>query len=336
MKVKFLGFKKDDGSYGQCRIKGNLYEPEKEYEVDEGLANWLFAKELATKIEEEVVPELFIEPSAPSSKITFDDLLRKAKEEEEGLPLHLREVSLTPKTEVKPAVEVEVKPPEVPPKPADRKVVEDYVITKLDETRFRVYNILEDKSYVVEPYEMVCSCPDWKFRGVERGFKCKHVSLVQEQFGIKPKEIVPAEPAEEISIIVDQGRLLIEMEPYLRDEIVERYVYAFESRGKEITGLTAAGARDLAHMIAERYSLPIELGDLYVVDAGDKWVAKVKVTIGNFTAYGTGDCDKSKPFAYRIAASCSLRNAYRAVVPEMLQRAAIDKFIKLRGEGGGF
>jgi len=69
MKVKFLGFKKDDGTRGACRIKGQLHEPGKIYEVDDGLGNWMISRDLAVKVEEaeEEVPEVFVEekPSAP-------------------------------------------------------------------------------------------------------------------------------------------------------------------------------------------------------------------------------------------------------------------------------
>ena len=326
MKVKFKGFQKDDSTRGSCRIKGNLYEPEKEYEVDEGLSNWMFSKDLAVKIKEEV-PELFVEPTpAPKEGL------------QEGLPLHLREREPTPpsvpKTEVKPEIEVEVKPPEAPPK-LERKVVEDYVITKLDESRFRVYNILEDKSYVVEPVEQVCTCSDWKFRGIEKGFACKHVHMVQEQYDITPKpiEIMPAEELKAI-MPLDQTELINQISPYLRTELIQRCIYEFEHKGKIIRGLTAKGASDLANMLAQKYGINVEIDteSIFLEKMGNMWIARIKGRFGNFETVGVGEDDSLDHLAPRKAMGRALGNLYRKMIPQLLQLYAIEQFTKIKKE----
>jgi|GEM_PF-3368411 len=225
------------------------------------------------------------------------------------------------------------------------KETEDFVFTPTGEPeQLWVLSKASGETYRVDLKDFVCSCADFRFRQAKGDRLCKHLRAASETYGVEPKPRLPA-VHEEITaaITVSQQEVVEELSKELRDEMVKNYVYAVPDYEREYTDklgrkrtvkkqgwidLRAAGVRDLAHMVADRYG-EIELGEFRFMDAQTKWLAWRDIRLGNFTATGFAECDKEKEFPFRYLGEVVMRNAYKSIVPKIYQDIFTNKFREL-------
>jgi len=225
------------------------------------------------------------------------------------------------------------------------KETEDFVFTPAGEPeQLWVLSKASGETYRVDLKDFVCSCADFHFRQSKEDRLCKHLKASCEAYGVEPKPRLPA-VREEITaaITVSQQDIVKELSKELRDEMVKNYVYAVPDYEREYADksgrkravkkqgwidLRAAGVRDLAHMVADRYG-KIELGEFRFMDAQTKWLAWRDIRLGNFTATGFAECDKEKEFPFRYLGEVVMRNAYKSIVPKIYQDIFTNKFRQL-------
>jgi len=225
------------------------------------------------------------------------------------------------------------------------KETEDFVFTPTGEPeQLWVLSKASGETYRVDLKDFVCSCADFHFRQAKGDRLCKHLEASCEAYGVEPKPRLPA-VREEITaaITVSQQEVVKELSKELRDEMVKNYVYAVPDYEREYADksgrkrtvkkqgwidLRAAGVRDLAHMVADRYG-EIELGEFRFMDAQTKWLAWRDIRLGNFTATGFAECDKEKEFPFRYLGEVVMRNAYKSIVPKIYQDIFTNKFRQL-------
>ena len=219
------------------------------------------------------------------------------------------------------------------------KRIGDYVIRSIENGFFEVKKI-DGTTYTVHPIEGLCDCPDMRFRTKD---SCKHIRMVQEAFPDIKKELEEREVAR--SRVIERVPIEASFEPidrwdkdmiikHLTDETIQKYyVYEFEQDGKIIIGLTSDCVVDLAHWIGG-----IETVDEHILDAGDKYMAKVTVkdTTRDFSVSGFAEESKwfgkgrVNKFAARIAFRKAQRNALRRLIPKFIEEAIIQRYKEIK------
>lgn len=204
------------------------------------------------------------------------------------------------------------------------------------------------ETYRVDLKDFVCSCADFKFRHAKGDRLCKHLKAACEAYEVEePKEQRLPAATEEQAITISQDQIMEELSTELRDEMVRNYVYTvpdYPRKYKNKKGewktttkpgwiqMTATGIEDLAHMVADRYG-SIELGEFKFMEAGDRWIAWRDIRLGNFTTTGFADCGKEREFPFRYLGKVVMRNAYRAIVPQLYQDIFTNKMKEMmRGQ----
>jgi hypothetical protein len=204
------------------------------------------------------------------------------------------------------------------------------------------------ETYRVDLKDFICSCADYKWRHAKGDRLCKHLKAAAEAYEVEtPKEERLPAIAEGHAITISQEQIMQELSTELRDEMLKNYVYAVadyyrkqkSKTGKEYTikkpgwiQMTATGVEDLAHMVADRYGA-VELGEFRFMDSGDRWIAWRDIKLGNFTTTGFADCPKDREFPFRYLGTVVMRNAYRAIVPQVYQDMFTNKFKEMmRGQ----
>lgn len=229
------------------------------------------------------------------------------------------------------------------------KETEGFVFTPTGEPeQLWVLSKASGETYRVDLKDFVCSCADFHFRQAKGNRLCKHLKAACEAYGVEPKPRLPAVHKEiTAAITVSQQDIVEDLSKELRDEMVKNYVYAVPDYEREYTDklgrkrtvkkqgwidLRAAGVRDLAHMVADRYG-EIELGEFRFMDTQSRWLAWRDIHLGNFTPTGFAECDKEKEFPFRYLGEVVMRNAYKSIVPKIYQDIFTNKFRQLmRGQ----
>jgi len=219
--------------------------------------------------------------------------------------------------------------------------VKNYIIKKDPEIQ-DLFEVKKENgtTYLVNPVEGLCDCPDMRFRAKT---KCKHIDMVLDIFPEIKKELEEKEKAREaVTEKIMQDFVPIdrwskeEILKQLTDEIIQKYyVYDFEQEGRRVVGLTADCVIDIAHWIGG-----IETVDEHVFEMGDKVVAKVTVrdVTRDFTVSGFAeeskwfDAGKKKPkrFAERIAFRKAQRNALKRLIPKFVEETILQKYEEIK------
>jgi len=221
------------------------------------------------------------------------------------------------------------------------------VLNSIEENCFEVHNLVNGKTYIVNPFEKICDCPDFTFR--TRNGMCKHIKFLRSHDRIKPLiEKYEAQKnqtvtQENISIShlsnVGEGQgLPTEAQiPYVimdrRDEdqileelqgnVIKEYVYDFVQNGRQITGLSYAGVMHIAQRMGH-----IHTSEPIIQEMNGGYLAKVQATDvkKNLSIWGVAFQPKNiklkdgreitDNFAVTKAVAKSTRNAVRKLFPE--------------------
>jgi len=207
-----------------------------------------------------------------------------------------------------------------------------------------IFHVVKDDgtTYTVNPFEGLCDCPDMRFRTRN---ECKHIRMIIEHVPEVKKKIEEKEKERGVVMEKMETALATSFEPIdrwnkeevlskLTDTVIQKYyVYEFEQDGRSVIGLTADCVVDIAHWIGG-----IETVDEHVMDAGDKYMAKVTVkdkardfVVSGFAEelkwYGKGRPNK---FAARIAYRKAQRNALLRLIPKPLIDVIIQRYKELK------
>ena len=220
---------------------------------------------------------------------------------------------------------------------------------------FDVVNLKSGGKYVTNPFKKICNCPDFQFRG--DGGTCKHIEYLRENKNIKPlvkkyekehekeeepKKITPTvEVMEQSEFQImerrDENQILGEM----KGNVLEVFVYSFPQGGKQITGLSYAGVKQIALEMGN-----IHCGEPILQENGDSWICKVKARDiqRNLEMWGVSQQSKTmdtkwgqKPdsFCIQKAVSKSERNALRKLMPEKIIIETIKEWQSNKNNGRG-
>lgn len=211
----------------------------------------------------------------------------------------------------------------------------NYTIVPDENNTLLLINLNNNKKYNIDPINQTCTCPDFKHR--TNGGICKHIKYLINHEKIKPyipqtieiknnngnrsrNEPLVFDNPFSIMERRDEDQILSEM----KGNVIQEFVYSFRQGGREITGLSYAGVKQIA----------LEMGNIHcsepiISELNGSFVCKVKaVDIAKNlemwgvssqpkqmkTQYGPRDDD----FAVQKAVSKAERNALRKLMPERL------------------
>lgn len=210
------------------------------------------------------------------------------------------------------------------------------VLPSDDKDKIDIVNLRSGGRYTVDPINKLCTCKDFKNRS--KGGTCKHIEYLINHERIKPylpQPINTLEPTTHQKTMTrdrdwdtpfsimerrDEDQILQE----LKGNILQEFVYSFKQNGRDVTGLSYAGVKQIA----------LEMGNIHcsepiISEMNGNWVCKVKVVdiYRNMEMWGVS-CQpkqmktqwgpKDDPFALQKAVSKTERNALRKLMPEKL------------------
>ena len=222
----------------------------------------------------------------------------------------------------------------------------NYTVTNTDtEDTFEIINLETGGRYYTNPITETCTCNDFKYR--TNNGKCKHIRYLQEHPTIKKliekqlqftqasnlyknqitdptnNSITHQNWESPFSIMErkDEDQILAEM----KGNVIQEFVYSFNTNGKEITGLSYAGVKQIA----------LEMGGIHcsepiLQEHDGSWICKVKAVDVHRNLEMWGVSIQSKlfrtrygkeipdDFAVQKAVSKAERNALRKLMPERL------------------
>ncbi|MDI6860340.1 MAG: hypothetical protein QMC85_07580 [Methanocellales archaeon] len=220
-----------------------------------------------------------------------------------------------------------------------------YWIREEEDRIYKVFSMDSNKIHMVNMGEGLCDCEDFIYRRQLQGDRtCKHIDMIrtnvqkeldafkseleaarQPQRETKKEGLVLEVPEEYREYIVmerkDEDQILAE----IKGEILKEYVYSFPSGGRQVTGLSYAGVKEVARRLGS-----ITLSDLKIDEREDSYTVQVKATdkIRDFQMWGVAKQPKKMKlrdgtevedqFALQKAVSKSQRNALRAIIPEKI------------------
>jgi len=216
-----------------------------------------------------------------------------------------------------------------------------------------VHNLVNKKTYITNPFEKICDCPDFLYR--TKNGTCKHIEFLRSHDKIKPllQKYETEKPpislqemshpsnsvgdSQEIPYVImdrkDEEQILTE----LQGNVIEEYVYDFEQNGRRITGLSYAGVLHVAQMMGH-----IHTGEPVIQEMNGGYLAKVQATDvkRNVSIWGVAFQPKNKKlkdgriipdyYAITIAVGKGTRNALRKLIPEKYVIQMINEYRKKR------
>lgn len=220
---------------------------------------------------------------------------------------------------------------------------EKYTVTNSKETNcFKLHNLESGKTYIVNPFQKICDCPDFQYRA--DGGSCKHIDFLRDNKNIKPfikeyqekKQNTRVRHAENINVpeVVERDNMpysLMERKDEdqilseIKGNVLQEFVYSFPQGNRKITGLSYAGVKQIA----------LEMGSLHVcepilLENDGNWIAKVKAidVHRNLEMWGVSSQPKKMTykngvevdddFCIQKAVSKAERNALRKLMPERI------------------
>jgi len=231
-----------------------------------------------------------------------------------------------------------------------------YTILPTDNEQIDIINLDTGGKYTVDPLKQTCTCPDFKHR--TNGGTCKHIDYIINHPKIKP--YLPdtyLNHSQKNSVVLphngnnnnggsidspfsimerrDEDQILAEM----KGNVIQQFVYSFKQGGREITGLSYSGVKQIA----------LEMGNIHcsepvISELNGSFVCKVKAVdvAKNLEMWGVSSQPKqmktrwgnqSDDFAVQKAVSKAERNALRKLMPERLIVEMIKEWKTKNGRG---
>ena len=216
-----------------------------------------------------------------------------------------------------------------------------YAISELEPCWYKVLNIKTEMSYNVNPFDQVCNCPDFAYR--TNGGTCKHIESLRELPELKPL-IVSYDKQQQIRIknikqvnqnddnqeTVQQFQLMERKDEEqilqeIKGNVLSEFVYSFVTNGREITGLSYAGVKQIALKMGN-----IHCAEPILQENNGMWICKVKAVDvqRNLEMWGVStqpkfmefrDGRKARDdFCLQKCVSKAERNALRKLMPEKI------------------
>ena len=238
------------------------------------------------------------------------------------------------------------------------------VLNSKEKDCFEVHNLVSGKTYIVNPFKEICTCPDFldSYGSVNNGDKktCKHIDFLSNDKRILPliekydsvnsknndsnsglTSVVPE--------VVDQDNVpysLMErkdenqiMDELIRGNVIKEYVYDFKQNGREIVGLSYSGVVHVALSMGH-----IHTGEPVIQEMNGGYLAKVPATDikKNVSTWGVSFQPKKMKlrdgseiddkFAIQKVVAKASRNAMRHLFPEKIVLELINSWRKNHGK----
>ena len=134
----------------------------------------------------------------------------------------------------------------------------------------------------------------------------------------------------------DEDQIVAEMKgDYLRE-----FVYQFQSGGRTVTGISWAGIKEIAYKMG---NIQVDLVDLKETDKSYVAIVKATDTLRNNSRLGASTqlkmmkrrdgSEEEDSFALQKAISKSQRNAIRPLIPEVMMKTWLEKFLEYQKTG---
>lgn len=228
---------------------------------------------------------------------------------------------------------------------------ENYTVINAEEPNcFKIINLDNGHEHVVNPFLKTCDCEDFKFR--TNGGSCKHINFLRTTNKMQPLlqkynklNSGPNNPNQSTELIdiqpyhiferKDEAQILSEMQ----GNVIEEFVYSFKQGGRDITGLSYAGVKQLALLRGN-----IHCSEPILQEYNNSWLCKVKAVdvVRNLEVWGVATQTKmmslrdgnriKDDFCIQKAVSKAERNALRKLMPEKIIVEMVKEWKK--GNGG--